>query len=152
MADGRIRGMPGLGYHFSAVLPRKHVPGINELTISEQLFPHPRSDRPTAPRRPFSTDLWWVRPKRSDVHEKAKRGGHQGEMKLPSRERESRGRFSDTAREYIGGRFLRTRPTPISRVQRRDKFATGSRNNHRYLRFIERGNNAIFPLFFTDHR
>lgn len=24
-----------LGYHFSAVLPRKHVPGINELTISE---------------------------------------------------------------------------------------------------------------------
>lgn len=67
-----IRGTRGLGYHFSAVLPRKHVPGINELTISEQLLPHRER-----PRRPFSTDLWWwVRPKhRSDVREKAKRRG-----------------------------------------------------------------------------
>lgn len=37
---GRESAGRGLGYHFSAVLPRKHVPGINELTISEQLFPH----------------------------------------------------------------------------------------------------------------
>lgn len=41
---GRESAGRGLGYHFSAVLPRKHVPGINELTISEQLFPH-RNER-----------------------------------------------------------------------------------------------------------
>lgn len=72
---GRESAGRGLGYHFSAVLPRKHVPGINELTISEQLFPHrdERSDRPTA-LRPFSTDLWWVRPKRSDIRESKTRG------------------------------------------------------------------------------
>lgn len=38
--SGRESAGRGLGYHFSAVLPRKHVPGINELTISEQLFPY----------------------------------------------------------------------------------------------------------------
>lgn len=76
---GRESAGRGLGYHFSAVLPRKHVPGINELTISEQLLPHRER-----PRRPFSTDLWWwVRPKRrSDVREKAKRRGTLVETKL----------------------------------------------------------------------
>lgn len=68
---GRESAGRGLGYHFSAVLPRKHVPGINELTISEQLLPHRER-----PRRPLSTDLWWWvrlkhRPRKSKV-----KGGH----------------------------------------------------------------------------
>lgn len=76
---GRESAGRGLGYHFSAVLPRKHVPGINELTISEQLLPHRER-----PRRPFSTDLWWwVRPKRrSDIREKAKQRGTSVETEL----------------------------------------------------------------------
>lgn len=81
---GRESAGRGLGYHFSAVLPRKHVPGINELTISEQLLPHRGR-----PRRPFSTDLWWwVRPKRrSDIREKAKRRGTLVETELSSAKR-----------------------------------------------------------------
>lgn len=76
---GRESAGRGLGYHFSAVLPRKHVPGINELTISERLFSPPRmSERASDPFPPI---YGGVRPKRSGVHEKANRGYTGGEVK-----------------------------------------------------------------------
>lgn len=84
---GRESAGRGLGYHFSAVLPRKHVPGINELTISEQLFPHRRraTDRP-ADRAATLFHRSMVGAAEAFGHPReSKTRGTSGEMKLPLR-------------------------------------------------------------------
>lgn len=91
---GRESAGRGLGYHFSAVLPRKHVPGINELTISEQLFPHRErtserateraSDRPADRAAATLFHRSMVGAAEAFGHPReSKTRGTSGEMKLP---------------------------------------------------------------------